>query len=138
MSSAIYNLYSKPTPALEPFSQSDVSKHLSQSISSSSAALLSMRPGMRRKSSASNLLSSFKSSSTSTGASSSASGYQTPTAKDLDSQSLFSETSHAPTISSNASAPPIPVSQVSSVESLRELVRKRISTISYLKSVHTG
>ncbi|KAG8992889.1 hypothetical protein FRB90_000877 [Tulasnella sp. 427] len=91
------------------------------------------RPGMRRKSSASNLLSTFKSGSSST-----TPGNATPTPKEWDSQSLYSETSNVPTISSAASAPPLPVTQLSSVEYLRELIRKRLMALRALKEIHSG
>ncbi|KAG8855145.1 hypothetical protein FRB96_007183 [Tulasnella sp. 330] len=93
---------------------------------------------MRRKSSASNLLSSFKGPSSGP---SSTSGSQTPTTgKDWsDSQSIQSEGSHVLSMSSTSSAPPIIApGQTSSVEYLREMCRKRISTLQYLKSVHSG
>ncbi|KAG8967648.1 hypothetical protein FRC05_001980 [Tulasnella sp. 425] len=90
------------------------------------------RPGIRRKSSASNLLSGFKTGS------SSASGHVTPTPKEWDSQSLYSETSNVPTISSAASAPPLPITQSSSVEYLRDLIRRRLLALRALKEIHSG
>ncbi|KAG8983486.1 hypothetical protein FRB93_007247 [Tulasnella sp. JGI-2019a] len=88
---------------------------------------------MRRKSSASNLLNSFK-----TGTSSTTSSVQSTT-KDLDAQSLLSDTSNVPSMSSTSTAPPIHApGQDSSIEYLREMCRKRISTLQYLKSIHSG
>ncbi|KAL6307989.1 hypothetical protein BKA93DRAFT_726658 [Sparassis latifolia] len=109
------------------------------------------RPTMRRKSSAQNLLSSFKTSSNTTqalpsGSLSSATGMQfaplpTPavsSARDWDVQSLQSESvgsSGGTSIATNGSAS---LAQGTSVEMLRELVRKRIITLTYLRNVHEG
>lgn len=108
------------------------------------------RPSMRRKSSAQNLLSSFKSSSASSaqfGSLSSATGLQfasvpTPTAatmpRDWDAQSQHSES-----VGTSAGASSVPngtpaLPQGTSVEMLRELVKKRIITLTYLRNVHEG
>lgn len=107
---------------------------------------MSTRPGMRRKSSAQNLLSSFKSrdqASSQMGSVSSATGSQfapvsTPTApnmplpRDWDVQSGTSDPSSG-TSTVNGS-----LAQGTSVEMLRELVKKRIITLTYLRNVHEG
>ncbi|KAI0668474.1 hypothetical protein C8Q78DRAFT_1047317 [Trametes maxima] len=109
------------------------------------------RPAMRRKSSAQNLLSTFKSN---TGAGSTAgpppssfpsaglpstaglpySSVPTPTTatmnREWDVQSLQSE--------GMGSALANPLVQGTSVEMLRELVKKRIITLTYLRNVHEG
>ncbi|EPS98589.1 hypothetical protein FOMPIDRAFT_1148732 [Fomitopsis schrenkii] len=101
---------------------------------------------MRRKSSAQNLLSSFKSrdqASSQMGSVSSATGSQfapvsTPTApnmplpRDWDVQSGTSDPSSG-TSTVNGS-----LAQGTSVEMLRELVKKRIITLTYLRNVHEG
>lgn len=113
------------------------------------------RPGMRRKSSAQNLLSSFKTSNSSSNTSippplnlgppgaapvplsfSSVSGVATPTsstplAREWDSQSLHSDAALA-----GAASPQL--AQGMTIEILRELVNKRIITLTYLRSVHEG
>jgi len=109
------------------------------------------RPSMRRKSSAQNLLSSFKSPTQSSqayqsGTVSSATSIQYVSAvtaaqntglpKDWEVQSLQSE--------SAASSSTLPVAangaavQGTTVEILREVVRKRIITLTYLRNVHEG
>lgn len=107
------------------------------------------RPGMRRKSSAQNLLSSFKNSTAQIQAninSNSASPSPnlppaTPTAmfvpatqtsqnKEWDSQSVVSDP-----------LPPPPAAQgpfVNAVDYIRDLVQKRIVTMTYLRNVHEG
>ena len=107
------------------------------------------RPGMRRKSSAQNLLSSFKNSTAQIQANMSSSSATpspnmppaTPTAmftpaaqashnKEWDSQSIVSDP-----------MPPPPVAQgqfVNGVDYIRDLVQKRIVTMTYLRSVHEG
>ena len=104
---------------------------------------VSARPGMRRKSSGQNLLSSFKSRDqaySQMGSVSSATGSQfatasTPTAptmplpRDWDVQSGSSD----PSSGANGS-----LAQGTSVEMLRELVKKRIITLTYLRNVHEG
>ncbi|GJE87965.1 hypothetical protein PsYK624_040480 [Phanerochaete sordida] len=102
---------------------------------------------MRRKSSAQNLLTSFKPGSlgqaSQTGTISSISGLPfatalptpmatTPMARDWDVQSLQSDSTHASTPNGGA------VAQGTSVEMLRELVKKRIITLTYLRNVHEG
>lgn len=113
------------------------------------------RPTMRRKSSAQNLLSSFKSASSSAGPSSSAAQQQapssissqttlvyqpqsavastptasTPMAREWDAQSLHSDTVAASTPA---------ISQGTSVEYLRDLVQKRIITLTYVRNIHEG
>lgn len=94
---------------------------------------------MRRKSSAQNLLSSFKSpsSASQTASVSSATGLQyaapistatTPMAREWDVQSLQSESLNGTPA----------LAQGTSVEMLRELVKKRIITLTYLRNVHDG
>lgn len=102
------------------------------------------RPTMRRKSSAQNLLSSFKGSTPSaTGAASSTNGLpyasaSTPTAtgpmggRDMDAQSLHSDTVAAMGAGSPALGPG------TSVEYLRDLVQKRIITLTYIRNIHEG
>ncbi|CCM05031.1 uncharacterized protein FIBRA_07231 [Fibroporia radiculosa] len=104
------------------------------------------RPNMRRKSSAQNLLSSFK-STPQVGSVSSATGLQfvpVPTpppnaasmGRDWDVQSQQSESVAPSTLSSGTNG--APAVQGTSVEILRELVRKRIITLTYLRNVHEG
>jgi hypothetical protein len=107
------------------------------------------RPGMRRKSSAQNLLSSFKNSTAQIQANMNPNSATsspnmppvTPTAvftpvtqashnKEWDSQSIASDP-----------LPPPPVAQgqfVNGVDYIRDLVQKRIVTMTYLRSVHEG
>jgi hypothetical protein len=104
------------------------------------------RPGMRRKSSAQNLLSSFKNSTAQIQANMGASSATpspnippiTPTAmftpmtqnKEWDSQSVVSDP-----------LPPPPIAQgqfVNGVDYIRDLVQKRIVTMTYLRNVHEG
>ncbi|KAJ7581494.1 hypothetical protein C8J56DRAFT_960191 [Mycena floridula] len=109
------------------------------------------RPGIRRKSSAQNLLSSFKAPGSSSGLSSStptpsiltstsALGQTpllgaatpiatTPLAREWDSQSL-----HSDTVASSSST----LGQGTSVEYLRDLVQKRIITLNYVRDIHEG
>ncbi|KAJ6546972.1 hypothetical protein B0H19DRAFT_1211695 [Mycena capillaripes] len=84
---------------------------------------------MRRKSSAQNLLASFK---TPPGNVPSTPTVSTPTPKEFDTQSLFSDT----TTLNNPQGPAGP--QGTSVEYLRDLVQKRIITLTYLRSIHEG
>ena len=116
---------------------------------------LAQRPGMRRKSSAQNLLTSFKPPTNnqippplnlapSTGGSSGTlsfssvgAGGATPLAStpvpktEWDSQSMHSETL------TGAQSPQLGA-QGTSVEYLRELVMKRIITLTYLRNIHDG
>lgn len=107
------------------------------------------RPGMRRKSSAQNLLSSFKNSTAQIQANINTNSASpspnippaTPTAmfvpttqtsqnKEWDSQSIVSDP-----------LPPPPVVQgqfVNAVDYIRDLVQKRIVTMTYLRNVHEG
>lgn len=103
------------------------------------------RPGMRRKSSAQNLLSSFKSSTAQIQANMGANSTTqspnippTPTAaftpmtqipqnKEWDSQSIMSDP-----------LPPPPAAQVNAIDYIRDLVQKRIVTMTYLRNVHEG
>lgn len=108
------------------------------------------RPTMRRKSSAQNLLSSFKppaSGPTPGGSISSATGaayaaaVQTPTASVTPGREWDGQSVHSDTLSSTAAlvangAPAIP--QGTSVEYLRDLVQKRIITLTYMRNVHEG
>ncbi|KAH7927064.1 hypothetical protein BV22DRAFT_1032188 [Leucogyrophana mollusca] len=110
---------------------------------------------MRRKSSAQNLLSSFKTNqnpppssagSTTVGSISSATGaayasVQTPTTavapgRDWDGQSMHSDSlSSTATLVGNGT-PLLP--QGTSVEYLRDMVQKRIITLTYMRNVHEG
>ena len=107
------------------------------------------RPGMRRKSSAQNLLSSFRGSTTQIQANMNANSATpspnippaTPTAmftsttqmpqnKEWDSQSIVSDP-----------LPPPPVAQgqfVNAIDYIRDVVQKRIVTMTYLRNVHEG
>ncbi|KIJ69653.1 hypothetical protein HYDPIDRAFT_172974 [Hydnomerulius pinastri MD-312] len=113
---------------------------------------ISTRPAMRRKSSAQNLLSSFKppsgsAGSVSGGSMSAATGaafaaaIQTPTAsvppgREWDGQSVHSDTlSSTATLVGNGT--PV-IAQGTSVEYLRDLVQKRIITLTYMRNVHEG
>ncbi|KAJ3489913.1 hypothetical protein NLI96_g1802 [Meripilus lineatus] len=110
------------------------------------------RPSMRRKSSAQNLLSSFKSNNTpqqpyppttvssATGlpfvqSQQQASGFQNSRDWDVQSQTetLASTT---PILGSNGATAPVP--QGNLVEMLREVVKKRVITLTYLRNVHEG
>ncbi|KAJ8522681.1 hypothetical protein ONZ45_g786 [Pleurotus djamor] len=107
---------------------------------------LSSRPTMRRKSSAQNLLSSLKgtapapSNASTTGTISSATGMSfasisTPTAassREWDSQSLHSDAVPAMNVGSPALGPG------ATVEYLRDLVQKRIITLTYIRNIHEG
>lgn len=113
---------------------------------------------MRRKSSAQNLLSSFKPGSAGasvpaplhigTGTVSSATGLSfaaaggapgptvsTPLAREWDAQSLHSDT--VPGSSLGGAGSPVP-GQGTSVEYLRDLVQKRIITLTYIRNIHEG
>jgi hypothetical protein len=108
---------------------------------------------MRRKSSAQNLLSSFKSNSSQSQSSAvmspvvstpvtalytPLSGSSTPLTREWDAQSLQSE---AISLSSNAVHPNTNGGQMvqgTSVEYLRDLVQKRMITITYMRNVHEG
>ncbi|KAI6009382.1 hypothetical protein F5J12DRAFT_823200 [Pisolithus orientalis] len=110
------------------------------------------RPAMRRKSSAQNLLTSFKtpagpsssggSMSAATGAAfAAAAAAQTqspniPPGREWDGQSV-----HSDTLSSTAAlvgnGTPV-IAQGTSVEYLRDLVQKRIITLTYMRTVHEG
>ncbi|PPQ67662.1 hypothetical protein CVT25_012690 [Psilocybe cyanescens] len=116
------------------------------------------RPAVRRKSSAQNLLSSFKTSTASSSSSPavppplnlssvsamnsttlSFSSAATPTAttplqREWDAQSLHSDTVG----SSLAGAQSPPLGQGTSIDLLRELVQKRITTLTYLRNIHEG
>ena len=111
------------------------------------------RPAMRRKSSAQNFLSSFKSTSSSgsitpqslnTTASlvSSATNLPfsttppvtSPQAREWDAQSL-----HSDTVGSNMAGAQSPsLTPGTSVEYLRDLVQKRIITLTYIRQIHEG
>ncbi|KAG9318183.1 hypothetical protein JVU11DRAFT_262 [Chiua virens] len=107
------------------------------------------RPTMRRKSSAQNLLSSFKppaSGPTPGGSISAATGaaytaaVQTPTTsvtpgREWDGQSVHSDTLSSTTLVSNGTSA---AAQGTSVEYLRDLVQKRIITLTYMRNVHEG
>ncbi|KAF8556936.1 hypothetical protein OG21DRAFT_1408180 [Imleria badia] len=108
------------------------------------------RPAMRRKSSAQNLLSSFKppvsgpppggSISSATGAAYAA-AVQTPTASVTPGREWDGQSVHSDTLSSTATlvANGTPATaQGTSVEYLRDLVQKRIITLTYMRNVHEG
>ena len=108
------------------------------------------RPAMRRKSSAQNFLSSFKSTSSSGSITpqslnptasnvtnlpfSTASPTVTPQAREWDAQSLHSDTVG----SSMAGAQSPSLTPGPSVEYLRDLVQKRIITLTYIRQIHEG
>ncbi|KJA20290.1 hypothetical protein HYPSUDRAFT_142547 [Hypholoma sublateritium FD-334 SS-4] len=106
------------------------------------------RATMRRKSSAQNLLSSFKSSSPSPvppplalagpnvpfAAPAPTPTASTPLAREWDAQSLHSDTLSQ----SLAGAQSPPLAQGTSVEYLRDLVQKRIITLTYIRNIHEG
>ncbi|KAK2460624.1 hypothetical protein APHAL10511_007094 [Amanita phalloides] len=110
------------------------------------------RPPMRRKSSAQNLLSSFKSGSPSlptaivAGSLSSTTGFamataiqqssqvSTPLPRDWDAQSL-----HSDGVSNSLAGAASPaLAQGTSIDILRDLVHKRIITLTYIRSIHEG
>lgn len=108
------------------------------------------RPTMRRKSSAQNLLSSFKppvSGPTAVGSISSATGatyaaaVQNTTSnvaagREWDGQSVQSDSlSSTATLVANGTPT---IAQGTSVEYLRDLVQKRIVTLTYMRNVHEG
>ncbi|KAF7294695.1 hypothetical protein MIND_01006700 [Mycena indigotica] len=84
------------------------------------------RPQMRRKSSAQNLLSSFK---TAQGAMAVPATPTISTPKEFDSVSLYSDTT---TLNNPTNA------QGTSVEYLRDIIHKRMVTLTYMRSVHQG
>ncbi|KAJ6606396.1 hypothetical protein DFH09DRAFT_7569 [Mycena vulgaris] len=84
---------------------------------------------MRRKSSAQNLLSSFKNPP---GNVPTTPTVTTPTPKEFDTQSLYSDT----TTLNNPQGPAVP--QGTSIEYLRDLVQKRIITLTYVRNIHEG
>lgn len=107
------------------------------------------RPNMRRKSSAQNLLTSFKGGSlnqaSQNGTVSSVTGLQfatalpTPTGtgpmlREFDVQSLHADSVTSSTLTNGSAA----TAHGTSVEMLRELVKKRIITLTYLRNVHEG
>lgn len=108
------------------------------------------RATMRRKSSAQNLLSSFKSNSSSPSpvppplalagpnvpfaAPAPTPTATTPLAREWDAQSLHSDTFSQ----SLAGAQSPPLAQGTSVEYLRDLVQKRIVTLTYIRNIHEG
>lgn len=114
------------------------------------------RPTMRRKSSAQNLLSSFKSTSSSGSvtpqslnppvslvssattlsfSTTTSSTATTPQAREWDAQSL-----HSDTVGSNIGGAQSPslLTPGTSVEYLRDLVQKRIITLTYIRQIHEG
>ena len=114
------------------------------------------RPAMRRKSSAQNFLSSFKSTSSSGSITpqslnptaslasnatnlpfSTTSPIVTPQVREWDAQSLHSDTvgSSMAGAQSPSSLTPTPGT---SVEYLRDLVQKRIITLTYIRQIHEG
>jgi hypothetical protein len=108
----------------------------------------SSRPGMRRKSSAQNLLSSFKPTNggvnaATVGSISSAASvaYTASTATVTSGREWDGQSVHSDTLSSSAtlvsSGTPV-IAQGTSVEYLRDLVQKRIITLTYMRNVHEG
>ena len=115
----------------------------------------SQRPTMRRKSSAQNLLSSFKSTSSSGSvtpqslnppaslvsnattlsfSSTTSSTATAPQTREWDAQSL-----HSDTVGSNMGGAQSPsLTPGTSVEYLRDLVQKRIITLTYIRQIHEG
>ena len=110
------------------------------------------RPTMRRKSSAQNLLSSFKSSSSGSTtpqslnpafssvtslsfSSTTSSTATTPQTREWDAQSLHSDT--VGSSMGGAQSPSLPAPGTS-VEYLRDLVQKRIITLTYIRQIHEG
>ena len=113
------------------------------------------RPAMRRKSSAQNFLSSFKTSSSSgsitpqslnptaslaSNASNLPFSTTSPTvtsqAREWDAQSLHSDT--VGSSMAGAQSPSSSVTPGTSVEYLRDLVQKRIITLTYIRQIHEG
>ncbi|TCD62393.1 hypothetical protein EIP91_006947 [Steccherinum ochraceum] len=98
---------------------------------------------MRRKSSAQNLLNQFKPSGQGTGTVSSATGVQfaaisNAAAREWDVQSLSLQSDSVVGAGGIAANGPAGATQGSMVEMLRELVKKRIITLTYLRNVHEG
>ena len=109
------------------------------------------RPTMRRKSSAQNLLSSFKSTSSSGSttpqslnpisnatnlsfATTTSSTTTVPQTREWDAGSL-----HSDTVGSNMTGAQSPsLTPGTSVEYLRDLVQKRIITLTYIRQIHEG
>ncbi|KAI8999053.1 hypothetical protein BD414DRAFT_533850 [Trametes punicea] len=126
----------------------------------SMAPIEAQRPAMRRKSSAQNLLSTFKSSSASSGSAGAAPPSSFPTGampntaglpyasaatpttatmnREWDVQSLQSEGMGSSAGTSSIASNGNPLAQGTSLEMLRELVKKRIITLTYLRNVHEG
>ncbi|KDQ12287.1 hypothetical protein BOTBODRAFT_113023 [Botryobasidium botryosum FD-172 SS1] len=109
-------------------------------------AALASRPGMRRKSSASNLL-SFKSNPApvpavpANPASNVSPSSVFPTtantmAKDWDTQSLFSDASTG--TGSTAVPPPPTAAPPASLEAIRDMLGKRITALAHIKHAHEG
>ncbi|KAG6867404.1 hypothetical protein C0993_003238, partial [Termitomyces sp. T159_Od127] len=107
---------------------------------------IQQRPAMRRKSSAQNILASFISPSapssiaigTNTTTRASASGAATPTTsavKEADAQSIYTDTNALPH-PNGATSPQL--GQGTSVEYLRDLVQKRIITLTYIRNIYEG
>lgn len=114
------------------------------------------RPIMKRKNSAQHLLTSFKSTTNASNssippplnlaatssinatslsfASVATPTVTTPIPRDWDAQSLHSET--VGSALTGAQSPPL--GQGTSVEYLRELVQKRITTLTYIRNIHEG
>ncbi|KAG2075865.1 hypothetical protein BDR04DRAFT_1004478 [Suillus decipiens] len=111
----------------------------------------SSRPSMRRKSSAQNLLSSFKPANGSVNAATVGSissatsvaytSVSTPTAIPASAREWDGQSVHSDTLSSSATlvgnGTPV-IAQGTSVEYLRDLVQKRIITLTYMRNVHEG
>lgn len=119
------------------------------------------RPSMRRKSSAQNILSTFKTGSssnppsTATGltmqipsgvlnsgmgsfAGSATPVTTTPMSREWDAQSLVSDSmNNNPPLTAGVNGTPT-ITQGTTAESLRDLVAKRMITLTYLRNVHEG
>ena len=130
---------------MSSFSQSSISMSMSSTQPPE-------RPGMRRKSSAQNLLSSFKSntsqpqSQTTSGGSISSPpgipaytgvGVPTPTTS-VSNPTSFASREDAQSLHSDSAIANGALSTGTSVEYLRDLVQKRIITLTYMRNVHEG
>src|SRR5258708_14026659 len=89
------------------------------------------RPGMRRKSSASNLLATFQGSRSNSIQNISSAVTQTP--KEWDSTPPFSDLASSAAVS-NISSPPA----ISSYESIRETLNRRLLALAHLRQGHEG
>ena len=122
-----------------------------QALPSSSPPMSESRPSMRRKSSAQNLLSSMSSfkpangpvNAATVGSISSAASvaYTASTATVTSGREWDGQSVHSDTLSSGATlvgtGTPV-IAQGASVEYLRDLVQKRIITLTYMRNIHEG